>query len=402
MRQHLYPLDALRFVSACAVMVFHLCFYAWASDSATVARMLDGAARYEALAPFSWFGWVGVEVFFVISGFVIANSAAHASPMSFLKSRLLRLYPAAWICATLTLLGILLVGATPLSDSLGAYLRSMTLWVRGPWIDGVYWSLAVEIVFYALVFGVLLGRRVLSLGMLPWLLTALSLGYGVVHEAALLGAHFLPASAERFIEAYSEPLLLRYGSFFAVGVWLWMAGERLLTPARAIGLAVAVGLCALEAVQRAQALAAGEVTYRAAYSPLVPVLLWFAATAAIAAVAVRPDWFSVRGARAQSAMKRLGLMTYPLFLTHSVLGAALIRSLVGAGVDPWAALAAAICGALATAFAISASGELWVRSALRAAIGGVEKLLQRAPRLAFLFTAAPDRVLTHREANAPR
>lgn len=396
MRQHLYPLDALRFVSAFAVMVFHLCFYDWASESATVARMLNGAARYEALAPFSWFGWVGVEVFFVISGFVIANSAANASPMSFLKSRLLRLYPAAWICATLTLLGVVLVGATPLRDVLGPYLRSMALWVRGPWIDGVYWSLAVEVVFYALVFAVLLGRRALSLGMLPWLLTALSLGYHITHEAASAGAHLLPGAAERFIETYSEPLLLRYGSFFAVGVWLWMASEKLLTPVRGFGLAAAVGLCALEALRRTHDLAAGEVTHRAAYSPLIPLLLWFAACAAIAAAALRPGWFAVRGVRTQSALKRLGLMTYPLFLAHSVLGAAVIRTLVGAGVDPWAALAAAIGGALAVAYAISASGEVWVRSGLRWAVGRAEELMRRAPHLAFLFAAEPDRVLVRR------
>ncbi|MGE0739772.1 MAG: acyltransferase family protein [Hyphomonadaceae bacterium] len=396
MRQHLYPLDALRFISAFAVMVFHLCFYAWASDSAAVARVLDGAARYEALAPFSWFGWVGVEVFFVISGFVIANSAAQASPMAFLKGRLLRLYPAAWICATLTLIGVVLVGATPLRDALGPYLRSMTLWVRGPWIDGVYWSLAVEVVFYALVFGVLMGRRVLSLAMLPWLLTALSLLYGVFHEAALMGAHVMPPTAERFIEAYSEPLLLRYGSFFAVGVWLWMASEQLLSPARLAGLLVAIALCARETLQRAHDLAGGEVTFQAAYPPIIPLLLWFAACAAIAAVALRPHWFTIKGARAQSALKRIGLMTYPLFLIHSALGAAVIRSLVAAGVDAWLALAVAITGALAAAYVISAFGEVWVRHGFRALLDQADAALRRTPSLAFLFAAAPDRVLARR------
>lgn len=36
-----------------------------------------------------------------------------------------------------------------------AYLRSVVLLPVGPWVDGSYWSLAVEIVFYMLIFVIL-------------------------------------------------------------------------------------------------------------------------------------------------------------------------------------------------------------------------------------------------------
>ena len=77
---------------------------------------------------------------------------------AFLRSRILRLYPSAWICATATLVTVFLLGRGN-SDTISEYARAMTLWVQGPWIDGVYWTLGIEIIFYAVIFVVLcLGR----------------------------------------------------------------------------------------------------------------------------------------------------------------------------------------------------------------------------------------------------
>ncbi|WP_368735457.1 acyltransferase family protein, partial [Klebsiella aerogenes] len=87
------------------------------------------------------FGWVGVEIFFVISGFVIANSATKSSPAEFLLGRALRLYPAVWVCATATLLVLVLLGHRPVSDFIVPYIHAMTLvpkGVIGEWLDGVY------------------------------------------------------------------------------------------------------------------------------------------------------------------------------------------------------------------------------------------------------------------------
>jgi peptidoglycan/LPS O-acetylase OafA/YrhL len=58
---------------------------------------------FHSLASYTWFCWVGVEIFFVIFGFVIVHASESASPAKFLKSRALQLFPAALICATLTL-----------------------------------------------------------------------------------------------------------------------------------------------------------------------------------------------------------------------------------------------------------------------------------------------------------
>jgi hypothetical protein len=61
--------DTIRFFCAIMVMSFHFCY-------------IDSVANYRMLWPFMWFGWVGVEVFFVFSGVVIANSAHGATAKS--------------------------------------------------------------------------------------------------------------------------------------------------------------------------------------------------------------------------------------------------------------------------------------------------------------------------------
>src|SRR5262249_53112044 len=125
MHRYYYGLDGLRFFSALAVCVFHLAFYIWATDYAEMARIFADPPKFEEITPLAWAGWVGVEIFFVISGFVIAHSANGATPMAFLRSRMLRLFPAAWVCAIITLVARLMVGDS-FGEIDGNFLRSIT------------------------------------------------------------------------------------------------------------------------------------------------------------------------------------------------------------------------------------------------------------------------------------
>jgi exopolysaccharide production protein ExoZ len=232
MQRYYYGLDGLRFFSAIAVCIFHLAFYVWASEYAVMAQVFADRAKFPEMVPFTWSGWIGVQIFFVISGFVIAHSANGATPMSFLRSRMLRLLPAAWVCATITLLVRLMSGET-LPELDGNYFRSVTLWPKGPWIGGVYWSLAVEVMFYLLVFGLLLSRNLRRLPQLAWALAITSAGYILL---TLLRRADLAATGEwfAFIQAQAEFLPIRHGVFFALGIWLWMLANRSLRPPSAL------------------------------------------------------------------------------------------------------------------------------------------------------------------------
>lgn len=88
-------LDLLRFLAAIAVVFFHYAFRGYAGDDLTTMH-------YPALEPVAQYGFLGVHLFFMISGFVILMTAGDGSVKRFIASRASRLLPAFWVCCTIT------------------------------------------------------------------------------------------------------------------------------------------------------------------------------------------------------------------------------------------------------------------------------------------------------------
>ena len=140
-------LDLLRFFAALAVVFHHYSLDGFAAESMTIMP-------YPLLASISKYGYLGVELFFMISGFVILMTASNGDLKKFVISRLIRLYPAFWVCCSITFFFTLAIGASDYSASINQYLINMTLlsdFMNVPPMDGVYWSLFVELKFYAFV-----------------------------------------------------------------------------------------------------------------------------------------------------------------------------------------------------------------------------------------------------------
>ncbi len=104
------------------------------------------------------FGFLGVTLFFLLSGYIISAVAVRESRRTFVIRRVLRIYPAL-VVSILLIIGIDavrgLVGLSHGRTGLGQSLWAMTLlnYLRknqAP-VNGVAWSLVVELAFYVLV-----------------------------------------------------------------------------------------------------------------------------------------------------------------------------------------------------------------------------------------------------------
>jgi len=103
-----------------------------------------------------WPGAFGVALFFLISGFVIPFSLERNTIGGFFTRRLFRLYPTLWagIGLTLAVLGVqawLLGAPFPYGFRVvGSSGGLFGVYLGKPWVDPVYWTLAIEEIFYVI------------------------------------------------------------------------------------------------------------------------------------------------------------------------------------------------------------------------------------------------------------
>ncbi|WP_247397105.1 acyltransferase [Bradyrhizobium sp. 76] len=386
MKSHLPLLDPLRFAAALGVAMFHQMFWSWAWTSIGVPgfeRTVAADVLYPSAAPYTWFGWVGVEIFFVISGFVIANSASTSSPGGFLLGRALRIYPAVWVCATATFLILLLFGSGPASELILPYIHAMLMvhkGVTGQWLDEVYWTLAAETAFYGLVFCAMLTKKV-TLRHLAWGLTIYSAIFNAVALLVLscTTPSDLPYLVILMFRVPCAAFLLTHGCFFALGIWLFISANRQLTALEQVAIAITCLSGAAEIYFFASFFLT-SIPAISDQSALVPIMVWAAAVLLIAIAAKRSRRSAGKASPETPAyLRTLGLITYPLYLTHNVIGTAIIRALVDAGWDATSAVWIALGLLVLVCWLICAKIEPAVRSALMQTLSHFGKLPERQP-----------------------
>ena len=147
LKKRLYQIDLLRILSAFFVLMYHYTFRGFMSKEYLFVE-------YPLLSKFFKDGYLGVNLFFMISGFVILMSVQNKTISGFVKSRFLRLYPAYWICLLISFFSILQFGDPYLTVSFFDLISNFTMFngfFKLPYIDGAYWSLLVEMKFYILI-----------------------------------------------------------------------------------------------------------------------------------------------------------------------------------------------------------------------------------------------------------
>ncbi|WP_372723807.1 acyltransferase family protein [Novipirellula sp.] len=211
--QRIVELDALRALAAINLLLFHLSYVY--------------AVKYGFVSPLGWswpFGKYGVEMFFILSGFVNSMSLMRrGKPVDFVAARMIRIVPFflivivanLWITRQMPLAG----------EPLGAeqFLANLTLLPRVlgyECVDPVMWTLQVEMMFY-ITLVVLFKLGALRRYFVGWgTLCALSLV-----ACPLLDAYAIEYDGTRWFSLLSSLrllMLLDFVPLFAIGFLLYM------------------------------------------------------------------------------------------------------------------------------------------------------------------------------------
>jgi peptidoglycan/LPS O-acetylase OafA/YrhL len=179
---------------------------------------------------------------------------------------------------------------------------------------------------------------------------------------------------------------LTHGCFFALGIWLFISANRKLTALEQVAVAVTCLSGAAEIYFFASFFLT-SIPAIAGQSALVPITVWAAAVGLIAYGANRNRRSAATASpEAPVYWRTLGLITYPLYLTHNVIGTAIIRVLVDAGLDATLALGVALAVLVLVCWFICAKIEPIVRAAMMQTVsyfGQVPKKLPASRRPAF-------------------
>jgi peptidoglycan/LPS O-acetylase OafA/YrhL len=254
------------------------------------------------------FGHFGVKLFFAISGFCIAMTAASTrSASQFLARRVSRIYPTFFFATILTFVILTFFPAPGMTvdtkDLVGNWFFLGNLGFR--WVDGAYWSMAVELRFY-LLFAVFYYRP-------NWILP----GLAAIATVAVASAGYLLIVGEFSLESWlvllpvrllDSLLILQRVPWFLLGIcfyWFYTQGRSWRTD---VGFVVSFAWLLVVAYY-----------FQDPGRPIAFALV----AAAMSLAVVCPDL------RVPRWMAYLGTISYPLYLVHQNIGVSLIRRVAG-------------------------------------------------------------------------
>ncbi|MBL0768883.1 acyltransferase [Sphingopyxis sp. XHP0097] len=353
----LAALDLLRFACAMLVLAAHYFASFARAPSAAAREALSGQDLAAPFASFTWFGWIGVELFFVISGFVIALSARGSGAGQFVRRRILRLAPAAWLCATITALALIWAGIFTPAEVARRWTASTLFLAAAPQIDASYWTLGVEVNFYLLVGLGLWRAGDAVLDVLPKILAFVGALFWTSYLLAGPGPGQPPSLGLCL-------LLAPHASFFAVGMMLERRARTgaLSSPSFFV---LALAACTVEIANvTAARMTAMDVTQGFA----LPFLFFVAGLLVIASadrIAIGTQWLPMA--------TQLGLATYPLYLIHQDAGAVAAAALLRTGMSFTEALL--LTTAIVVGFALACTR--WLEPVVRARLAHAIDALAR-------------------------
>jgi peptidoglycan/LPS O-acetylase OafA/YrhL len=360
-------LDGLRGVAAAMVVGLHA--YELAGEPAGVPTPIAWLLRL---------GWSGVDIFFVLSAFLLAlpfvralRGAAPPDLATYARRRVLRILPAYYVQLVVLLVLVALGAAAWLPGgppSAGAVAAHVVLWFDAwPFVQSLlppWWTLPVEVGFYLLlpwlVRGLAPGRRrwlvLVVLASLGWRVAMAHAGLPRAEE--VLWANQLPGRLHEFV----------VGLFAADWFVARQAQGRLPSARRAAAWAALAG--AVFVALPALGWVAGPTPYGGTPSPhplLVGWHLYAGIVVAVLVVALASGAGPLGRAFAAPPLRVLGRISYGLYLWHYPVLLALRDALGGRDAAAREFGGFLLVGALLSLLAAGLSWTLVERAALRLA-----------------------------------
>jgi len=338
--------NGLRGIAALSVIAGHYVGTFWKLTDAVAG--LTGIVRF----PVPWpagaelvisspinLGAFGVALFFLISGFVIPLSFQSYGRLHFLVARFFRIYPTYWIGLSVSLV-VLVIGGSILGtrfphsavEVLYGYLIGTRDIVFVKSVDGVVWTIEIELKFYLICALIAPWLREGSLKVI-WIIPCV-----LLLVACILGIVLIPSATATtlYFALLSAPYLL----FMFVGVaFNFLHRGKLRAPAVAVAV---VGIMLMFSV-------AQHFNFLVSDS----FLLSFAAAVAVFAIAMR--FPNVVG-----SIPWIGFwadISYPLYVVHGLTGYVLIEVLIASGMGAWPAILIAFATVTILAAALHATIE---------------------------------------------
>lgn len=210
--QRLDYVDCMRAIAALMVLLLH-------AGELAVQAFRSSAIDCWLLTPVFTldFGRAGVILFFAISGFVIPASLAHpVDKIRFPIRRFFRLYPAYWLSILVSLIvGLYLNEPGRIASEVIANLSMVQIFMGYEDIEGLYWTLAVELVFYVICYTLFLAGLIGHGGALTAIALVLAAAWYLVFTATtgpFYGMSFL-------VPDFGSPRFVEWPAYFSIMFW---------------------------------------------------------------------------------------------------------------------------------------------------------------------------------------
>lgn len=290
MKEKIGAINLLRFMAAIGVLLYHYTFMFY-QRGFTYTDF--GIGRY-----LFQYGYLGVDLFFIISGFVIALSAEGRSAIQFVISRTARLYPIFWVCVSITSIALLFGGYWIHSTvTFSRYLAGLTM-IPGVFgeqaVDGSYWSLGIELRFYFCIFILILLQAFKRIEVLTRIST------GILCITALL-----------------LPLPLNWYANFLAGIVFYKIYKEGFNWKRLLNILILLPINIYFVISQIADLEAG---YKVEFNPWIISLHICIFYLLFLGIALKRIKFAN-----SASLTVAGLLTYPVYLLHQQIGQILFK-----------------------------------------------------------------------------